>query len=565
MKWLRSLWSRRGGAAARPSAPARRRARPALEGLEDRCLLASSIFEFPVPSGNIPQQIVPGPDGALWFTELGVNRVDPNDGRDFIGRITPDGRVTEFPLPPMSALPGQPITPVQPFGITLGSDNNLYFTMTNISAVGRISAGGAISIFSIPSGATPGLIAGGPDQAVWFTEPEVNRIGRLDFAGRFSEFTLPTANSLPTGITTGADGAIWFTEPGTNRIGRVAVAGVAISEFNVPTPNADPTDITLAPDGSLWFTETVGNQIGRISNGSVVTEFFLPVANSQPSAITNAPDGNLYFIEKNTNTIRSISNTGVFGPAVALPEAGSDPQEITFGPHSVWVTQAGPADQAQKKISVLQVGLDANHAYIQALYRDELGRLGTDQELDVWVVQLVQHGLPAVAFAIEHSPEARNLLVTNWYGQYLGRPPVGNEQSVWVNLLLAGATEEQVLAGILGSNEFLTRAQTLIQAGDANTRFVAAVYSLALRRGGDPSEYAFWVGKLPTLGRNGVAQAILGSAEYRRLTVVNYYRLLLNRTTLARPEEVGFWVGSGLPLDIVRQGFESSPEYFSNG
>ena len=45
--------------------------------------------EYTLPSsGKLPGHIITGPDGNIWFTETGS-----------IGRITPDGVVTQFPLP----------------------------------------------------------------------------------------------------------------------------------------------------------------------------------------------------------------------------------------------------------------------------------------------------------------------------------------------------------------------------------------------------------------------------------------------------------------------------------
>ena len=40
-----------------------------------------------ITAGAVPDVIVAGPDGNLWFTEIGADRV---------GRITPGGAVTEF-------------------------------------------------------------------------------------------------------------------------------------------------------------------------------------------------------------------------------------------------------------------------------------------------------------------------------------------------------------------------------------------------------------------------------------------------------------------------------------
>src|SRR2546425_9241603 len=67
------------------------------------------VTEFTPPTGgSSPQEITVGPDGALWFTQLGSNQ---------IGRITTGGVITEFAIP--SANSG-------PRGITTGPDGALW-------------------------------------------------------------------------------------------------------------------------------------------------------------------------------------------------------------------------------------------------------------------------------------------------------------------------------------------------------------------------------------------------------------------------------------------------------
>jgi streptogramin lyase len=103
----------------------------------------AGIVEVPIPTPSaIPLGITTGPDGNLWFTEAGGNK---------IGRITPAGIITEFTIPTPNS---------SPFGITLG-----------------------------------------PDQNLWFTEANGNKIGRITPAGVITEFPIPTANSAPNGIT----------------------------------------------------------------------------------------------------------------------------------------------------------------------------------------------------------------------------------------------------------------------------------------------------------------------------------------------------------------------------
>src|SRR5262249_60518303 len=66
-----------------------------------RITMAGAVTEFPTPSGTItanpgtpnpgsPLTLVAGPDENLWFTEVKTRK---------IGRLSPAGSVTEFPLP----------------------------------------------------------------------------------------------------------------------------------------------------------------------------------------------------------------------------------------------------------------------------------------------------------------------------------------------------------------------------------------------------------------------------------------------------------------------------------
>jgi streptogramin lyase len=117
--------------------------------------VGQTISEFTVPSAGGPFRITAGPDGNVWFTEY----FGPG-----IGRITPDGVITEFRIPS---------SPARPLQITTGPDGNLWFTESARSA---------------------------------------NRIGRVTPSGSFTEFLIPTAACNADGIATGPDGALWFTE-----------------------------------------------------------------------------------------------------------------------------------------------------------------------------------------------------------------------------------------------------------------------------------------------------------------------------------------------------------------
>jgi hypothetical protein len=74
---------------------------------------------------------------------------------------------------------------------------------------------------------------------------------------------------------------------------------------------------------------------------------------------------------------------------------------------------------------------------------------------------------------------------------------------------------------------------------------------------------AVWVNALPTLGRNGVAQTIAGSAEGRTHEIDALYNALLHRP--ADATGLAGWLSSGLDSTQLRVGFESTTEFFNVG
>ncbi|HEY6286015.1 MAG TPA: hypothetical protein VIX20_10165, partial [Ktedonobacteraceae bacterium] len=116
--------------------------------------------------------ITAGPDGNLWFTES-----ENSTGQSgSIGRITPTGTITEFPLTNSGKFPNYPI------GITVGHDGNLWFTES--SRIGRITSMSMITNFPLPgTGFISTSITKGPDGNLWFTindqSGQNGKIGKL--------------------------------------------------------------------------------------------------------------------------------------------------------------------------------------------------------------------------------------------------------------------------------------------------------------------------------------------------------------------------------------------------
>ena len=139
------------------------------------------MTEFPIPTPDSgPRAVAAGPDGNVWFSEFNAGK---------IGRITPSGQITEFELPRPNSGPGD---------ITTGADGNLWFLLLNGrmdgrqvdgNRVGRMTPQGNVTEFAIPSQTgSPINIAVGPDRNIWFTKQ--NTLGRVTPDGLITEFPI---------------------------------------------------------------------------------------------------------------------------------------------------------------------------------------------------------------------------------------------------------------------------------------------------------------------------------------------------------------------------------------
>jgi len=292
-----------------------------------------TLNEYPIPTANSsPFYIITGADGNMWFTEHQGNK---------IGRISPAGIITEFPL----ANGGGPA------GIAAGSDGNVWFTEYTGQRIGRITPSGVITEFPLPNSGSPWGITTGPDGNLWFTERLGNKVGRITAAGAITEFPLPAACSNALGIVTGPDGNLWFTEAfaqntticGTPRIGRITPGGL-ITEFAVPSSGSDFSssfveEIIVGPDGNLWFTLVGTDKIGRITTAGTITFFPVPTIDSEPIGIAIGPDGNLWFVEQSGNQFGRMTPVGGV-TEFPVSSANSRPYAITLGSDcNLWIVE----------------------------------------------------------------------------------------------------------------------------------------------------------------------------------------------------------------------------------
>jgi streptogramin lyase len=288
-----------------------------------RMTTTGTLSEFSLPSvDTLATDIIPGPDGNLWFTDQAK-----------IARITPLGKISEFKFS----------APSSAQSLATGPDGDLWFT--DQSQIGRMTLTGQVSQFSLPTHQFPAgsnpikapagsgpyqalAITAGPDGNLWFTEIGPGElgssIGRITTSGGITEFPLPSAPLFLSSITAGSDGNLWFTGIGTNNgpsmIGVITPQG-KIREFTLP--HSILGSITRGPDGYLWFTAfqygvmgAEAGKIGRITTAGKLSDFSLPASSYVPTSITFGKDHTLWFSEVEVTASDPNGKNGKIGHLV---------------------------------------------------------------------------------------------------------------------------------------------------------------------------------------------------------------------------------------------------------
>ncbi len=156
-----------------------------------------------------------GPDGAMWFTERAANK---------IGRIAPDGTITEYPVPSADAGPAD--------------------------------------------------IVAGPDGAMWFTEHNGGRIGRIavtDAAAATTTTTAPPPPPAPTGTAP----AVAPPPPVLTTAGATAVKPSLLVQSKVPRSRSGLVPFALTClslttcDGTVKLTIAAGGKRRAIARTKV--------------------------------------------------------------------------------------------------------------------------------------------------------------------------------------------------------------------------------------------------------------------------------------------------------
>ncbi len=297
-------------------------------------ITGASVRVFHVPAaGAEPFDIVSGPGGTMWFTEF---------HGDKIGRVSPDGTITEYPVPTPGA---------GPYQIAVGPAGTIWFTEYNTAKIGLVTSRGQVREIALPRPGSGGNgITAGPDGTIWTADGRgylvqltARHVGRVRLPGSGVPFavaapagqvvyvseltgyyeysrlllasrpghpatpalTLPSALSNIDALAAGPGGSVWFTDFGTGQVGELRPGG-RVRLFTDLAAWSGLSDITAGPDGAMWYTDQAG-LISRITFAGAISQLAMPGIGSNPDGIAAGPGGTIWVTGTGTDTIVRIT------------------------------------------------------------------------------------------------------------------------------------------------------------------------------------------------------------------------------------------------------------------
>jgi hypothetical protein len=217
--------------------------------------------------------IAPDASGNMWFTDTGTPA---------IGRIAPDGTVTEFTSGLMQG--------AHPYSIVAGANGNMWFSDSSGVAIGEVTPQGAITeydasqyLYSKALGIT--LDAQGRPWILGFGSQPL--LALLTASDQFNVQLLPPLMTPGGPLASDAAGDLFYLAQDKKTRGNLMERPVSskklirkplhmVAAFTPCCPNVAPKSIAIGADGAPWFT-TLGyvrgnsphNYLGSLQNGRV--------------------------------------------------------------------------------------------------------------------------------------------------------------------------------------------------------------------------------------------------------------------------------------------------------
>jgi hypothetical protein len=381
------------------------------------------------------------------------------------------------------------------------------------------------TMFVVPSSSTP-LFNGVNAQAPG-TVNTVNGASTDEITAPSAGFVSPGAPNFNYGLTSSSPARGLAVNSGVtvDRAGnsRPTNADLGAFQFSPPTIQFQNLDTQASKTGGQV---TIVVALSAPAATPVSVDFATSDGTAKAGVDYTPRSGTLNFAVGATTASFTIPilNDGTQTGDLRINLTLSNPVNVSFG------------FQTHAVATILDNNPTDNMEFISGLYHSLLGRPVDQGGLNFFITPLLNTEnpqLPGVLFNFVNAQGYFAQLVGNhtngFYHRFLGQDPQPGDPNVdfWANQMVAGMTDEQVIAAFLSSPQYFNSKSN----GD-NVTWLQNVYHDLFNRTLDASGQNFWTTQIAggaTL--NSVALSLLSSSEYRFDLIDGYFQLYLNRPT----------------------------------
>ncbi|HZW09781.1 MAG TPA: GC-type dockerin domain-anchored protein [Phycisphaerales bacterium] len=284
--------------------------------------------EYPVPNGSFPDQISVAPDGRVWLS-------DP--GRDKLFYFEPTGEV--FGSYDTTGASG-------PDGMIVGTADRVWTGMYYSGGLGMLrSDTGVFTEYPAPySGSAMAIPVETTDGKVWVTDHQSNKISEFDPATNawIKTINMPTANCwVVQGHEDPGRGHVYFTEYNANKLGRIPLGGNAVTDLL--TPGGGPAFCVYTAD-KVYYSRWNESGIGMYDViAGTFTEYNFPVNNEGGGPLWLRPNGDIVCGTLGRGYVMVFDVSAQSFTALEIPTAFPGLKDgMTVGADdTIWFTETG--------------------------------------------------------------------------------------------------------------------------------------------------------------------------------------------------------------------------------
>jgi len=195
-------------------------------------------------------------NGDVYATEAAGNNIVFLD--------TSTGNQTEYPITTPAATPE---------GLDIDPDGNIWFTEYDASQVGRMTPGGVFTEFPLLPTMGPWDIVYNPsDGYLWFSESTGNAIGWIDsLTSAYYNLDTSDYTVIPFGGLIDSAGTIWGSDHGKNQIGSYSRTGTTTA-YNISSGTLGLNGMAEDTNGNIWIAGSDSGKLYRFDHTKPVID-----------------------------------------------------------------------------------------------------------------------------------------------------------------------------------------------------------------------------------------------------------------------------------------------------